>query len=144
MTPTETFRKFMWFLLRERTFDQEAIEDLVALKAAAGLNDNQVGDALQERAVRCAAKYGALVPSTAGFTTTGALCVCCVLCVLCAVSIVCPAQKKGALLPSTAYFTTAEVLCRSAIFTLFFVRKKLERSSSSIASLTAAGVWRGA
>ncbi len=40
---TEVFRKYLWFLLRERKFDQEAVDDLVALKAALGLSDDEVG-----------------------------------------------------------------------------------------------------
>lgn len=39
----EVFRKYLWFLLRERTFDSQAVEDLVALKAALGLTDEEVG-----------------------------------------------------------------------------------------------------
>lgn len=38
----EIFRKYLWFLLRERSFDEEALADLVALKAALGLSDEQV------------------------------------------------------------------------------------------------------
>jgi predicted nucleic-acid-binding protein len=33
-TPTEIFRKYLWFLLRERKFDQEAVDDVVALKVS--------------------------------------------------------------------------------------------------------------
>lgn len=39
----EIFRKYLWFMLRERAFDEEALADLVALKAALGLTDEQVG-----------------------------------------------------------------------------------------------------
>jgi len=38
----EIFRKYLWFMLRERAFDGEALADLVALKAALGLTDEQV------------------------------------------------------------------------------------------------------
>jgi len=38
----EIFRKYLWFMLRERAFDEEALADLVALKAALGLTDEQV------------------------------------------------------------------------------------------------------
>uniref|UniRef100_A0A7R9V160 Armadillo-like repeats domain-containing protein n=1 Tax=Chlamydomonas euryale TaxID=1486919 RepID=A0A7R9V160_9CHLO len=57
----EIFRKYLWYLLRERTFDAEAIEDLVALKTAAELSDDQVADALAERAQRVYDKYGTLM-----------------------------------------------------------------------------------
>ena len=53
MTPTPTppptlvnptykvFRKYLWFALRERRFDGEAVADLVALRAALGLSDDE-------------------------------------------------------------------------------------------------------
>ncbi len=31
-TPVEVFRKYLWYLLRERAFNQEAVDDLVHLK----------------------------------------------------------------------------------------------------------------
>lgn len=40
--PVEIFRKYLWYLLRERKFDQEAVDDVFALKAALGLTDEQV------------------------------------------------------------------------------------------------------
>ncbi len=36
------FRKYLWFLLRERQFDEGALDDLVALKAALALTDEEV------------------------------------------------------------------------------------------------------
>ena len=39
----ELFRKYLWFLLREREFDEGAVADLVALKGALGRSDAQVG-----------------------------------------------------------------------------------------------------
>jgi hypothetical protein len=48
----ELFRKYLWYLLRERKFDQGAVDDLVALKHAAGLTDQDVAEALRERAQR--------------------------------------------------------------------------------------------
>ena len=42
-TNVEIFRKYLWFMLRERAFDEEALADLVALKTALGLTDEQVG-----------------------------------------------------------------------------------------------------
>lgn len=31
-SPVEMFRKYLWYLLRERKFDLGAVEDLVAIK----------------------------------------------------------------------------------------------------------------
>ena len=42
-SPTEAFRKYLWFALRERKFDQDAVDDLVQLKAALRLQDSEVG-----------------------------------------------------------------------------------------------------
>lgn len=42
-TPVEVFRKYLWFLLRERQFDAAAVEDMTLLKQALGLTDNEVG-----------------------------------------------------------------------------------------------------
>ncbi len=41
-SPVEIFRKYMWYLLRERQFDQEAVDDMVHLKQVLGLTDDQV------------------------------------------------------------------------------------------------------
>lgn len=41
-TNVELFRKYLWFLLRERQYDEEALDDLVALKAALSLSDEEV------------------------------------------------------------------------------------------------------
>ena len=41
-SPVEIFRKYMWYLLRERKFDQEAVADMIHLKHALGLRDDQV------------------------------------------------------------------------------------------------------
>ena len=38
----EIFRKYLWYLLRERKFDQEAADDLVYLKSVLNLSDDQV------------------------------------------------------------------------------------------------------
>lgn len=40
-SPVEIFRKYMWYLLRERQFDQEAVTDMVHLKQALGLKNEQ-------------------------------------------------------------------------------------------------------
>lgn len=70
-TPVEIFRKYLWFLLRERKFDQAAVDDMVALKVAAGLSDTDVATALAERAQRIYDKYGTLMLNTEGFSTSG-------------------------------------------------------------------------
>mmetsp|Transcript_16249 Transcript_16249/g.41328 ORF Transcript_16249/g.41328 Transcript_16249/m.41328 type:complete len:363 (-) Transcript_16249:138-1226(-) len=71
-TGTEVFRKFLWYLLRERKFDQDAITDLSQLKSVLGLSDEQVADALSERSKRVYEKYGTLIMNTAGMTAEGA------------------------------------------------------------------------
>lgn len=40
--PEEIFRKYLWYLLRERKFDHSAVDDVVYLKNAMGLSDEQV------------------------------------------------------------------------------------------------------
>ena len=39
---SEIFRKYLWYLLRERKFDSEAVSDLVQLKASLQLSDEEV------------------------------------------------------------------------------------------------------
>lgn len=58
---TEIFRKYLWFLLRERAFDQEAVDDLVHLKTVLGMGDEEVAAGLTERAQRIYDKYGGLM-----------------------------------------------------------------------------------
>ena len=48
----EVFRKYLWYLLRERRFDSTAVADLVALRRALELSDEEVASALKERAQR--------------------------------------------------------------------------------------------
>ncbi|PRW57850.1 RNA-binding RBM5 and related containing G-patch and RRM domains (ISS) [Chlorella sorokiniana] len=67
----EVFRKYLWFMLRERAFDEEALADLVALKAALGLTDEQVAEALAERAKRVYEKYGTVMVNLEGFSQSG-------------------------------------------------------------------------
>ncbi|EFJ51676.1 hypothetical protein VOLCADRAFT_116322 [Volvox carteri f. nagariensis] len=68
----EVFRKYLWYLLRERKFDQGAVEDLVAMKVGLELSDADVGEALRERATRIYDKYGTLMLNTEGLTLSGA------------------------------------------------------------------------
>lgn len=67
----EIFRKYLWFLLRERRFDQEAVDDLVALKKALGLRDSAVADALRERSKRVYDKFGNVMLDTSGMSPAG-------------------------------------------------------------------------
>lgn len=70
-SPVELFRKYLWFLLRERKFDQEAVDDLIALKAVLALNDAHVAEALGERAKRVYEKYGNVMLDTTGMSAAG-------------------------------------------------------------------------
>ncbi|KAL6773755.1 CGL21 [Auxenochlorella protothecoides x Auxenochlorella symbiontica] len=67
----EIFRKYLWYLLRERAFKQEAVDDLLALKAALQLTDSEVAAALRERAQRIYDKYGNVMLDTSGMTGAG-------------------------------------------------------------------------
>jgi hypothetical protein len=60
-TPVEVFRKFLWYLLRDRRFDADAVADAAALKEALALTDAQASEALRERADRVYEKYGTLM-----------------------------------------------------------------------------------
>lgn len=70
-TGEEVFRKYLWFLLRERQFNVDAVADMVALKQALALSDQEVADALRERAVRIYEKYGNVMLETEGMTKAG-------------------------------------------------------------------------
>lgn len=70
-SPVEIFRKYVWYLLRERKFDQDAVDDLVALKQAAGLSDAEVAEAVRERAQRVYSTYGSLMLNPQGLTSSG-------------------------------------------------------------------------
>ena len=67
----DIFRKFLWFVLRERPFDREAVDDLLALKEALQLTGAEVAAALRERAQRIYDKYGNIMLDTAGMTAAG-------------------------------------------------------------------------
>ena len=41
-TEGELFRKYLWYLLRERRFDADAVADLLHLRTTLGLTDEQV------------------------------------------------------------------------------------------------------
>ena len=70
-SPVELFRKYLWYLLRERKFDEQAVDDLTILKSALGLNDAQVAEALKERANRVYDKYGNVMLDTSGMSPAG-------------------------------------------------------------------------
>ncbi|KAI8469776.1 MAG: hypothetical protein J3K34DRAFT_469711 [Monoraphidium minutum] len=70
-TPVEAFRKYLWFVLRERKFDVDAVADMVALKGALALSDADVAEALRERSQRIYDKYGTLMLSTDGMSAGG-------------------------------------------------------------------------
>lgn len=38
---TEIFRKYLWYLLRERKFDEDAVADLAALRSALNMTDEE-------------------------------------------------------------------------------------------------------
>ncbi|KAK9841995.1 hypothetical protein WJX81_003170 [Elliptochloris bilobata] len=70
-TAVEVFRKYLWYLLRERKFDEDAVQDLAALKAALGMSDSEVATALRDRAQRIYEKYGNVMLDVAGMTKAG-------------------------------------------------------------------------
>ena len=41
-TATEIFRKYLWYLLRERKFDEDAVADLSALRSVLAMKDEDV------------------------------------------------------------------------------------------------------
>lgn len=70
-SPTEIFRKYLWFLLRERKFDNDALADVIALKNALSLSEKDVSEALNERASRIFEKYGTVMLDTSGMSPAG-------------------------------------------------------------------------
>lgn len=68
---TEMFRKFLWYILRDRKFDQEAVDDLLHLKQVMGLTDDDVAEALKERSQRIERKYGNLMLQLDGLSERG-------------------------------------------------------------------------
>lgn len=70
-TPTEIFRKYLWYLLRERKFDNDALADVIELKTCLKLSDEEVAEALKERASRIFEKYGTVMLDTSGMSPAG-------------------------------------------------------------------------
>ncbi|KAL0024509.1 hypothetical protein WJX77_011252 [Trebouxia sp. C0004] len=67
----EIFRKFLWYLLRERKFDTEAVDDVVAAQVNLQLSDEEVSEAIQERAKRIYDKYSNIMLEVKGMTKAG-------------------------------------------------------------------------
>jgi hypothetical protein len=65
------FRKFTRFILNERPFDQAAVDDVLALRAACGLPDEAVSGALREAAERTFKSTGILMRRQKGLTAEG-------------------------------------------------------------------------
>jgi hypothetical protein len=70
-SPTEIFRKYLWYLLRERKFDNDALADVIELKKCLNLSEGEVAAALQERAERIFDKYGTVMLDTSGMSPAG-------------------------------------------------------------------------
>ena len=70
-SPTEIFRKYLWYVLRELKFDHEAVSDLVYLRSALDLSDDDVAAALEERAKRVMAQFGTIMFDTSNMTDAG-------------------------------------------------------------------------
>jgi hypothetical protein len=62
------FRKYFRYMLNERKFDTEAVADLLTLKAACQLGDDDLKDIFREVASRTFKKYGILMTDTSGLT----------------------------------------------------------------------------
>lgn len=45
-TATEIFRKYLWYLLRERKFDEDAVADLSTLRSVLAMRDEEVSPLL--------------------------------------------------------------------------------------------------
>ena len=58
-------------MLQERQFDEEAVGDMVHLRDVLELTDEQVAEALAERARRIRAKMGPIMFRTSGMTAEG-------------------------------------------------------------------------
>jgi hypothetical protein len=56
----------LWYVLKDRKFDQAAVDDLVHLKQVMSLSNEDVAEALRERCVRIEKKFGNLMLSPEG------------------------------------------------------------------------------
>jgi len=63
------FRKYFRYMLNERKFDTEAVADLLTLKAACQLGDEDLKEIFREVASRTFKKYGILMTDTSGLTS---------------------------------------------------------------------------
>lgn len=66
--------RFLWYVLKDRKFDQAAVDDLVHLKQVMALSNEDVAEALRERCIRIEKKFGNLMLSPEGVCPS---CVCC-------------------------------------------------------------------
>lgn len=53
--------RFMWYVLKDRSFDEAAVADLVHLKQELALSNEEVTEALLERCKRIEKKFGNLI-----------------------------------------------------------------------------------
>lgn len=67
-------------MLKDRKFDQAAVDDLVHLKQVMALSNEDVAEALRERCVRIEKKYGNLMLNPEG-ASQAYCCACCTLCI---------------------------------------------------------------
>lgn len=66
---TEIFRKYLWYLLRERSFDNDAVADMQQLKSALGLTDDEVTSQPAMRCIWVAACHAAGMMHTLAIST---------------------------------------------------------------------------
>jgi hypothetical protein len=58
--------RFLWYVLKDRKFDQAAVDDLIHLKSVMALSNEDVAEALKERCIRIEKKFGNLMLSPEG------------------------------------------------------------------------------
>jgi hypothetical protein len=58
--------RFLWYVLRERKFDEVAVTDLMTLRDRMRLNNEELAEAMYERCVRTERTYGNLMLQTEG------------------------------------------------------------------------------
>ncbi|KAK3236466.1 hypothetical protein CYMTET_53398, partial [Cymbomonas tetramitiformis] len=72
-SPDLVFRKYLRYLLDQRPFDPDAVSDVLVLRAACGLTDEQIKEVLRESAKRGFERTGILMISPTGMTAEGLL-----------------------------------------------------------------------
>ena len=58
--------RFLWFVLKDRNFDEAAVADLAHLKQELQLSSDDVAEALRERCKRIEKKFGNLILPSGG------------------------------------------------------------------------------